>query len=127
MLSQKEIEAILEDSLENRVKYSIKRIADREEVWVIGDKDGLGTFSDENGNIIFPIWPFKEFAQLCCSEAYSEYVPELIALEDFLEIYLPKFEKNNYKIAILPLPSGKGGVMEINSFKDALDEELEKY
>jgi hypothetical protein len=51
MLTSKEIEAVLKLHPDERFKYAIKRIADNQSVWVIGDTAGLKTYADDNGQI----------------------------------------------------------------------------
>ncbi|SFD83702.1 Protein of unknown function [Chitinophaga sp. CF118] len=118
---------MIKEPADARFKYTIKRIADWEKLWVIGDGNVFATFSDDENNIVFPIWPFEELAQLCCIEEYSQYRPEVMSLDDFLNEFIPDFEKSNYKLSLLPLSTGKGMAIDISMFKEALNIELEKY
>jgi hypothetical protein len=126
-ISQREIDSVLSESPEKRFEYTIKRIADWETLWTIVDEaEALGMLTDEVQNVIFPIWPFKEFAQLYCTGNFANYTPMVIELSDFLEEYLPDYENKNYKLSLLPLPTKKGEVMDISMFREALNNELDK-
>lgn len=127
MLNKKEVDAIINLDANKRYEYSIKRIADFETVWVLSDKDGFRTYTDGTGNIIFPIWPFKEFALLCCENEYADCHPEELQLSEFMEDCISDFKKSGYKLSILPLPSGKGAVVEIDVFTEVMNKELDKY
>jgi hypothetical protein len=112
---------------ETRFEYTVKRIADWETLWTIADEsDSLGMLTDDAKNVIFPIWPFKEFAQLYCTGEFANYKPMVIELSDFLDEYLPDYEKKNYKLSLLPLPTKRGEVMDISMFREALNNELDK-
>jgi hypothetical protein len=127
MPTEKEIEEILKLDAEKRFNYTIKRIADFQSVWVIGDEKGFATYIDDNGNLAFAIWPFEAFAALCCKGDFAQYTPEAIELDFFQERYLPKFKERKEKLAIFPLPTDKGMVMEIDEFEQRLNSELENY
>lgn len=127
MPEKKEIDAVTNLDANKRYEYSIKRIADFETLWVLGDGQGLRTYEDETGNIIFPIWPFKEFAVLCCTGAFADSQAEELQLNAFIEDYIPDFKESGYKLSILPLPSDKGAIVEIDSFRKALQKELDNY
>ncbi|GAA3941037.1 DUF2750 domain-containing protein [Chitinophaga oryziterrae] len=126
-ISQREIDSVLSESPEKRFEYTIKRIADWETLWtIVGEAEALGMLTDEVQNVIFPIWPFKEFAQLYCTGNFANYTPMVIELSDFLEEYLPDYENKNFKLSLLPLPTKKGEVMDISMFREALNSELDK-
>jgi hypothetical protein len=127
MPTRKEINAIINLSDNKRYEYSIKRIADFETLFVIGDDQGLRTYHDGTGKIVFPIWPFREFALLCCTNEFASCQPEGIQLKDFMESYLLNFIKSGYKLSVLPLPSNKGAIVDIDVFKKDIENELRKY
>jgi hypothetical protein len=127
MLSEKEIEEILKLDAEKRFSYTIKRIADFETVWAIGDEKGFANYGDDTGNIAFAIWPFEAYAALCCKGEFANCKPEAIELNLFQEEYLPDFKNRKEKLAIFPLPTDKGIVMDIDEFEKRLNAELENY
>jgi hypothetical protein len=66
MTNNKEIEVMIGESAEKRFKYSIKKITDNNVLWIIADEEGIGTYKDNEGHMVFPIWPSEEFASKCC-------------------------------------------------------------
>lgn len=127
MLPQKEIDAMLLESADNRLKYSIKRIADFENVWVIGNSEGYGMLGDSDGNIVFPIWPFEDYASMCCTGEFEDHLAEAIDVHEFLKTNLPTYQSCDYKLSVFPLPLDKGMVIDIAVFIELLNRELDQY
>lgn len=131
MPTVKEIEEVLKLDAEKRFRYTIKRIADWQSVWIIGTTNGLKTYSDDNGQIYFPIWPFGEFAALCCTDMYLDCKPEALELDFFRKEYVQDFKERKVKLAIFPLPTGRGTengtIMNVEEFEQWLQEELDEY
>ncbi|PUZ27001.1 Protein of unknown function [Chitinophaga costaii] len=114
MIDQEEIDNLLAASALDRVEYCIEQIVEAAQVWVLGTESGFTMFTqDEQG--VFPVWPYAEFAELLRT---GEEKPEAIALERFLQHYLPHFKEQGYKIAIMPLPTGKGVVVSTHDFAE---------
>lgn len=126
MISNQEITSMISQTAKVRFEYTVKRIVDFENVWVIEDEKGLMLLNDNNGNLIFPIWPFEEFAKIFCVGDYSTCTVSSIEIHEFLEDYIPKFELSNYKLSVFPLNTGKGMVVEIPDFLLAVQSELDK-
>lgn len=127
MPTAKEIEEILKLDAERRFRYTIKRIAAYNCIWAIGDEAGFASYGDDNGNIAFAIWPFEAYAALCCKGEFVDWKPEAIELDLFQNEYLPACKKRNEKLAIFPLPTDKGIMMDIEEFQQRLQEELDEY
>jgi hypothetical protein len=127
LITEKQIQAIIKLDASGRYEYSIKKIADYEKVWVLGDDEGFVTYGDNKGNIIFPIWPFKEFALLCSDGEFDGSIPEEITIDSFLKEYLHEFKGKKYLLSVLPLPSDRGAPLDIDTFINDLQNELEKY
>lgn len=123
----KEVQALLRASGRERYEYSIKKIADNDEIWIIGDKAGLATYKDDMGKIIFPIWPTKEFAALCCIGLYKKYHSESIELDFFRSDYISDFIVSNQRLAVFPIPEDKGIIINAKQFEEDLSAELDKY
>ncbi|HEY0273199.1 MAG TPA: DUF2750 domain-containing protein [Chitinophaga sp.] len=113
MIDQAEIDTLLAASAPDRVEYCIEQIVEEELVWVLGTESGFTMFTQEEQGV-FPVWPYAEFAELLRT---GEEKPEAIELERFLQHYLPYFKTQGYKIAIMPLPTGKGVVVSTHDFE----------
>ncbi|MFD2328955.1 DUF2750 domain-containing protein [Cohnella sp. GCM10020058] len=72
LINPKEFEAIIKLSANIRYEYFIKKVTDSEEVWGLYD-DGWAMSSDDNGRLLIPFWPKKEFAEYCAYEDWSNY------------------------------------------------------
>ncbi|MBO9202786.1 MULTISPECIES: DUF2750 domain-containing protein [Niastella] len=127
MPSKKEIEEVLKLDAEKRFSYTIKRIADFEFVWAIGDQHGFANYGDDNGNVAFAIWPFEAYAALCCKADFANCKPEAIELDFFQEEYLTDFKDRKMRLAIFPLPTDKGILIDIEEFEQRLQKELDEY
>ncbi|SFW81812.1 DUF2750 domain-containing protein [Chitinophaga sancti] len=127
MISEKEINALINQDANIRFEYTVKRIADFELVWVIEKAEKFILLGDNFGNYIFPIWPFKEFAEIFCVGEYADCRVSSIPLDEFLEVDIPHFREQGFKMSLFPLSTGKGGVVDIEMFLGVLGEELDKY
>lgn len=77
--------------------------------------------------MVIPFWPKEEFAKECAEEVWSNYTPEGIDLNEFINNWLPDMEKDNIKPAIFYTKNNKGVVVEIKRLLFDLEEELENY
>lgn len=80
--TDKKIENILKMSEDERYDYFIRKVADFEQIWGLSN-DGWALLGDKDGNQILPLWPEKEFAELCAIDQWVEYKPQIIELENF--------------------------------------------
>jgi len=125
-ISQKQIESVLKLDAPKRYMYSIKRIADQEEIWGLYN-DGWALAADEGGNVVFPLWPAKEYAQLSAHENWNGYEPEPISLDDLINALLPRLMKDHIQPSIFYTPADKGIVLDASALIDDLNKELENY
>lgn len=127
-LTDKEVSALHAQSAEMRYKYSIKRIADADCLWAIISSDGSYCLIADNGCQMFPIWPFKEYAEMyLCGKAVGF---------DVVSIDLNKFENevidiicdNNFPLAVFPVSDeDTGKIVDLDTFVKDLSVELENY
>lgn len=126
--NDKEISALLAQSAEMRYKYTIKRIADADCLWAIISSDGSYCLIADNGCQMFPIWPFKEYAEMYLGGKAVEF--------DIVSIDLNKFEHevidiicdNNFPIAVFPISDDDTGkIVNLDIFVKDLSVELENY
>ena len=75
----KEVINVLNTDRKKQYEYFIKKIVDYEEVWSLKETDGWATLGIEN-DMFFPIWPKKEFAEICIGDEWKNYYPEKIDL-----------------------------------------------
>lgn len=124
-MNEKEFFALVNINAKKRYEYFIKKVADYEEVWGLYS-DGWATTTDNNGSILIPFWPKKEFAEYCKKDIWENYYPEKIELNDFLNEWIPGMKKDSYKLSIF-YNNVDSVVIEIDSFLEDLNVELENY
>ncbi|OMP79381.1 MULTISPECIES: DUF2750 domain-containing protein [unclassified Chitinophaga] len=127
MINEKEINSMINQDANTRLEYTIKRIVDLGVVWFIERDKKLVLLNDEFSNIIVPIWPFKEFADLFAEVEYADCKVNSVSMDDFLKFDIPIFQRENFKISLFPLNTGKGSVIEIDLFLNLVNEEMDKY
>jgi len=78
-ISPKQIQAILALPRVKRYSHFIKVAADRRMVWGLRAQ-GWALAKTEEGKQVFPVWPAREYAQLCangCWDGYCSAAPAL--------------------------------------------------
>lgn len=125
-INSKQIEAILSlDSLQ-RYEHFIKVIADWEEVWGLYH-DGWALASNDNEQQVFPLWPAKEYAQLCADKEWADYQPSSFSLDELIEELLPNLDMDNLLVGIFNTPDNLGVVTTSEQLLTDLNRELDKY
>jgi hypothetical protein len=109
-----------------RFEHFIKVVADWQEVWGLY-KDGWALAATDDGTIVFPLWPAKEYAQVCSVNEWTGYAPRSISLSDFTEVLLPKLKLDKVLPGIFFTPTSKGVTPSIDDLKSALAAELQNY
>lgn len=107
VLPPKEIEAVLALDGNARYLHLIKRICDWEEAWGLWS-DGWAMYGTDANERAFPLWPHREYAELCRMSDWSNFVPREIPLAKLKDQLLPQFQKDGTLVAAFPRPDGKG-------------------
>src|SRR4051812_31525339 len=68
-------EAVLRLDATARHTHFVKRVVDAELVWGLW-KDGWALMADETGQQVFPLWPAREYAELCAVADWEGYLAE---------------------------------------------------
>lgn len=124
-MSNPEFEALRKATANDRYEYFVKHVADYEEVWGLFDEGWAMTKSDE-GDLLFPVWPTREFANHCAVEEWSAYKAEEIDLESFLEQWLPGLEQDGHMVSVF-WNLDDAVVVRPRTLCEHLTQELEKY
>jgi hypothetical protein len=125
-INAKQIESVIALAGSERYKHFVKVVADWEEVWGLY-QDGWALASTDDGQTVFPLWPAKEYAQLCADKEWSGYEPESFSLEDFMGELLPNLKDDGVLPGIFYTPSDKGVTPTVDQLLADLNEELENY
>jgi len=124
--TNKKIENILKMSESERYDYFVRKVADFEEVWGLSD-NGWALLGDNSRNQILPLWPEKEFAQLCAVDKWKDYKPEVIELDNFIEKWIPGMTNDKTLVNVFLIPNGKGTTVSPQDLYTDLQDELEQY
>lgn len=118
----KKISEVLKMSLPDRYDYFIRKVADFENIWGL-NSDGWALYGDDEGNQVLPLWPEKEFAELCAVDEWRDYIPEAIGLENFLCKWVPGMTNDKTLISVFPTLETSGLIISPSDInKDLLDE-----
>ncbi|MCR9628583.1 DUF2750 domain-containing protein [Vibrio antiquarius] len=125
-INQKQIEAVLQLPAPKRYSHFIKKVVGWKKVWALYN-DGWALSETDDETLILPLWPEKEYADLCISGDWSAYEARSIDLEEVLDDMLPMLRERK----ILP---GVFFTMEDGSVNATVDQlesdlitELSKY
>ncbi|MFD1130772.1 DUF2750 domain-containing protein [Paenibacillus sp. PDC88] len=124
-MNHKEFEAVIKLPANIRYEYFIKKVVDFEEVWGLYE-EGWAMTSDDDGSMMIPFWPKREFAEYCAFEEWSNYKAQSISLDEFINEWLPGIEEDQYKPSIF-WNRNDSAVLTVNVLLNDLDQELEKY
>ena len=108
-----------------RYEYFIKKVADFEEVWGLYN-DGWATSEDDEGNMLIPFFPKKEFAEYYAINEWNVFKATSIDLDEFIEEWLEGMYKDGIKPSIFPTHEDSA-LVEISVLLRDLRNELEKY
>lgn len=125
-VNPKQMEAVLALPGIKRFEHFIKVIADWQEVWGLY-QDGWALAAADDGTSVFPLWPAKEYAQVCAANEWSGYEPRSISLSDFTEVLLPKLKLDGVLPGVFFTPTSKGVTPSVDDLKSALEAELQNY
>lgn len=125
-ISQKQIEAVSSLSRDRRYEHFIKRIVNTCEVWSLFRQDWALAINNENMTF-FPLWPAREYAQLCAINEWSGYEPKLISLAQLTEEIIPELQFRKILPGIFFTPNDHGVTPSIESLIKAIETELEWY
>ncbi|MGE8447250.1 MAG: DUF2750 domain-containing protein [Comamonas sp.] len=89
----KQLESVLALPDKKRFDHFVKVVADRQEVWGLY-QGGWALAATNDGVTVFPLWPAKDYAQLCAVCEWEGYEPRLITLAELMEDLFPKLKKD---------------------------------
>ena len=120
------IKNVLNLSSEDRYGYFIRKVADSEEVWIIKEEGKYVTLGDDSEQIIIPVFPEKEFADLLLNDDWEKCTVEKLDLHMFMD-WLDELQQDEVKIAGFPKNDFKAVVVEPEEMKNHLLFELQQY
>jgi hypothetical protein len=124
-MNQKEFESVIKQPSNIRYEYFIKKVVDFEEVWGLYH-DGWSTAQNDDGNMLIPFFPKKEFAKYCAVNEWENFKGQPIDLYEFIDEWLVGMRDDGVRPSIFP--TNQDSIMvEIDVLLNDLNNELEKY
>lgn len=108
ILDPQHTEDTLRLDADGRYEYFLNHIIETGLVWALADEEGFAMSADEDGNTYLPLWPEAEFASRCANGDWAAYAPESIALDEFIEDWLPGLEKDKLGTELFATPEDSG-------------------
>lgn len=127
ILRDEELKAVLSLDGPKRYEYTIKKVADQEQVWSLWKDDGWALTGDSASRELVPVWPHERFASLCATGIWIGYEPKMIAIDVWIERWIPGIENDGRSIAVFPTPEGRGVAVDPRRFETDLRDELSQY
>ena len=128
-LTDKEISSMLAQSPDVRYSYSLKRIVDNGYLWYMSSDNSYMCI--QNGGIrLFPVWPFKEYAEKFLSSMSNghKYNFSKLSLEEFSDKLVDYLCETGMSIGVFPVAENDyGKIISVNTFAEDLSVELENY
>jgi len=122
-----DVEKIFKKPGEKRYEYFIKKVAESEVVFGLGDEEGWAMLGDDENADILPFFPDPEIAETFRKAAdFEEYDVMELDVNELLE-WLDEMETEGMLVAVCPNTEFNGAVVEPSLLKEDLLKELEKY
>ncbi|AXA94509.1 DUF2750 domain-containing protein [Massilia sp. YMA4] len=126
VMNPKQIAAVFALPPVERFEHFVKVVADRQKAWGLY-QDGWAMAGTAEGDMVFPLWPQREYAEACALDAWAGYTATEIPLHDLMHVLLPRLRTDGVLPGVLPTPSSKGTTPSVDELIAALEEELKRY
>ena len=127
IVNPKEIEKVSALESFERYKYFIKRVADNELIYILLLQNGEYALSEIENKILLPIWPAKEFVEICKINGWENCNVKEITLEEFENDIIDYISESGYLINVFPVFESTGFIVDLDEFAEDLSNELNKY
>ena len=125
--NESEIKSVLLLKAPQRYVHWIKKVADEQQLWSLWQEGGWALAGDTTGRQLVPVWPHSKYAELCAEGPWAGYQPRSIALDAWLNRWIPGMEEDQRLVAVFPTPSDKGICVEPERLEQDLRAELANY
>lgn len=124
--SDREQAAILALDGAARHDHFVKTICDWEEVWAL-ENEGWALAGEADGPDAFALWPARAYAELCAREAWADFIPVALPLEELMSALLPQLARDGLLVAVFPTPGSRAPLVDPLDLRDRIDAALEEY
>ena len=125
-VSQKQMEAVLNLPAPKRYSHFIKKVVGWKKVWALYN-DGWVMSETDRGELVFPLWPEKEYAELCISGDWTNYKPEPIELDEVLDSMIPMLREKGILPGVFFTMNDGSVNASVDELERDLRDELSKY
>ena len=125
-LSETEFDVVSALPGEKRYEYFVKKAADWDAVWALGDEDTFTGAADAEGRTLLPVWPHRSFAEACALDEWKNATPVELDLSEFKDVLEDLRDKGSL-VAVFQTPDGKAVHVDPGRLVDDLAEEVAKY
>ncbi|MCX5580477.1 DUF2750 domain-containing protein [Kaistia terrae] len=125
-VNAKQMEAVLALPGPRRFEHFVKVVGDWQQVWGLY-RDGWALTAVEDNASVFPLWPAKEYAQICAAGEWAGHEPSAISLDTLMDELLPALKHDGVLVGVFFTPSGKGVTVPTEELAAALGVELQNY
>ncbi|WP_051971922.1 DUF2750 domain-containing protein [Massilia sp. 9096] len=105
-IDTKHVQAIVMLPGPQRYEYFVKRVVESGVVWSLF-RQGWALAKKEDGALVFPLWPEREFAAICADYEWSGYAPQSFALEELIDELLPQLEQDGIATGVFYTPGAR--------------------
>jgi hypothetical protein len=126
-VSEKEFAAVTALSGADRYGHFLRHVADTQELWSLRSAEGWVLTSADDGTELVPVWPHPRYAQACAEGAWQGAEPAAIPLDRWLEGWTPGMTRDGRMVAVFPVPTGQGVVVQPERLRDDLLQERAQY
>lgn len=125
-VNAKQMEAVLALPGPRRFEHFVKVVADWQQAWGLYH-DGWALAAAEEGVPVLPLWPAKEYAQMCAAGEWAGHEPTAIPLDALMDELLATLKRDGVLVGVFFTPSGKGVTVPPDELFAALGAELQNY
>lgn len=122
--TKKKLAILNASNAEIRREYSIEKMAEWEELYVLQDVSDELAYGEVDGHVVLPVWPSQASASQNTVEGWAKHKPKGYAIGDFFDLI---GEQDGFLISVYPLESKSGFILSVEEFMRDLIVELRKY
>ncbi len=127
VVNDTEFAAIVALAPAKRYAHFVKQVADWGQVWSLRSRAGWVLAQDDAGHEVVPVWPHARYAAACASGAWQDSTPAAIALDEWLDAWLPGIARDNRHVAVFPTSTAQGVSVTSERLQADVDAELRHY
>jgi hypothetical protein len=108
-----------------RYEYFIQRVCETGTVWSLY-RNGWALAKKEDGTLVFPLWPDREFATICADYEWTGYEPQSFPLDELLGELLPQLEQDGVVTGVFYTPGARDVMPTAGLLRRDLEDESKK-